>query len=470
MTRFGFLVAVLALVGIVVAPGTARAHSDGKVELLVVDVLTTVSGGSTTLEFTVIDADSGDVQPGYSATVVAEGPGPTQNLRLADLGGGRYATTLDLAPGQWSLLIRVDPGPAAPPAISTTTHAVVDVAAGSAQVSDVEVAPVEFAAAPVDQVDVRVEVSRQYDQPTELYVPVMVYVSDPLTGELRTDIVHEVVVRPTNAVGGDGGLFTLAADVAGVGGTYRGIAILPHEGVWTLEVSVNDPAPLEGRDGVPAVVFGTGSLEVSVSGGILDSARGVYDPLRERVNDRSGAYVRGVIVFWLHSLASFGWVLAVTLLGLLGVPRSRRWFSEHSLTQLDIRFPTIQTATRWLLVVSVATGGVNIVSEMAYGLPLSGDELDRVSRLPYASPYLLAFAAKMAVFAGMVALSIGISRAARRARDDWPVAGEADHEVVASGVPAQTRLLAFAASTGLIVLAVTALKYTHLIIEAFRAR
>lgn len=462
---------LLVAVALVALPGVAWAHSDGKVELLVVDVHTATSGESTTLEFTVIDADSGDVQPGYSATAVAEGPGPTQNLRLADLGGGRYATALDLAPGRWSILIRVDPGPAAPPAISTTTHVEVDVAGGIARVSDVEVAPVEYDAAQVDQLDVRIEISRQYDQPSELYVPVMVYVSDPLTGELHTESIHEVVVRPTNVIGEDGGLFTMGADVAGVGGTYRGIVILPHEGVWTLEVSVNDPPPLEGRDGVPAVVFGTSSLEVSVSGGILDSARGVYDPLRERVNDRSGAYIRGVIVFWIHSLSSFGWVVAITLLGLLGVPRSRRWLSEHSLTQLDIRFPTIQTVARWLLVVSVATGGINIVSEMAYGLPLSGDEVERVGRLPYASPYLLAFAAKMAIFALMVVLSISISRSARRARDTWPAPGEdVGDEAVASAGPAQARLLAFAASTGLIVLAVTALKYTHLVIEAFRAR
>lgn len=321
--------------------------------------------------------------------------------------------------------------------------------------------------------EVVVEISRQYDQPTSLYVPISVTVLEQRTGQ-PAEIVHEVVVRPTNSVGEDGGLFYLASDVAGHGGRYRGIVILPHEGEWTLEVAVNDAPPLRGRGGVPPEQLATTSLEVSVTGGILNSALGVQDPLRERLTGESGRYLQAVITFWIHTLASLGWTLTILALAVLGSVRMRGWLSADLVNRADARLGTLVRTSLWLLAVTVATGGVNIAREMAYRVPTSFAQFDRVAPLPYARPYLLAFMIKMALFAGMVGLSVVIIRRSRATSASWL------DDVVPAGLEtgghappapmASSATVAFLASAGLLLLSVTAVKYLHLVIEAFRAR
>lgn len=377
-----------------------------------------------------------------------------------------------------------------------------------------QTAPTTGAAVKVD-----IRVRRQYDLPSPLYVPVDVALTDAGTGR-PVDGNYDVYVKPTNLAGEDVDAVGLDPSEAGsLPGRYNGIVILPHGGNWTLQATVARPNP----SGKGAVTVAAASLDVSVVGGVLGSTKGVEDPLRGRLERSGGKYARSVVVLWLHTLLAIGWFACVAVLGLLAVPQGRRLLSTNGVGMLDCRLETLVRVTAWLTALIVATGVLNMRTELAYAAPLSAKQWHVVSKLPYARPYLLSFAAKLALFATMVALVVPVVRSARRlaavdgagrdldltefdrrrpgatpARREpepvratvpaGPVADAAvgialthrptlwdDDDPVVADRPAgsdgpRRALVAFFTAGPALLLAVTIMKYAHLLVEAYRAR
>jgi hypothetical protein len=387
------------------------------------------------------------------------------------------------------------------------------------------------AAAQPRHVIVQIKLSRQYDLPSPLYVPMQVIVTDPATGKPTTSVIDEVVVRPTNAAGEQVETFTLASDVAGQGGIYSGVVIVPHGGNWTLVAVVRDLPPASGRKaGQAPVIFGQATLDFSVNGGVLQSSAGVADPLRRSLGTGATKYAQGIAVLWVHTLLAMGWAGCVGLIAALAFPRSRQWLSSVGANFADRNLDRLIRATWWLAGLIVATGIYNIVTQLAYKLPLSSSQLSTILKLPYARPYLAAFAVKLSIFAVLLIASVPVMRRARQlatvADLSDPVApADRDDEQPVRAVPtaAGRRTPAKAASAGKagngrttatlvkprprpslwdddddeedrrlrlargtggpvapagaflvgipgLLLAVTIMKYLHLVIEAFKAR
>ena len=62
----------------------------------------------------------------------------------------------------------------------------------------------------------------------------------------------------------------------------------------------------------------------------------------------------------------------------------------------------------------VGTGIYNLVNSVAYRVPLSPDQVTRLFRLPYAQPYYLSLAVKLAAYAVMIGATIPLIAEARR--------------------------------------------------------
>jgi hypothetical protein len=215
-----------------------------------------------------------------------------------------------------------------------------------------------------------------------------------------------------------------------------------------------------------------GSLN-SASGGVAQQARGAR-PLE-------------VAVLAAHTFLALGWGLAVALLALLTLPFGRRLLSEDGANALDRHLPFLVRSIWWITGLVVLTGVYNLTNSVPYRVPLSPAGAHRVFRLPYGEPYYLTLAVKLIAYAAMIAATIPLMVQARRRATHWP--GRPDHATEspaqeAASDPWEDRHPALVAIeqiegsvlpfvvlfTGgtVIIVAVTLLKYLHLISEAVR--
>ena len=404
--RFG---AVMALALTIMWPTPASAHTAGKVQLWLDRIALHFEGGRDwTVSVDLIDADSGTPQPGFDVAV--EGSDDAGHslapVALTDAGGGSYTGELAVDPGKWSLTVRAQSRPGGVAAIPLQKpQALVlepgrDVAVGSA--SPLVIAPGD-AARPA--LNVRIERADRQGR-SALFLPVRVTVTEGDAGS-PPSADHVVFAAARNNRGDEAGPFELGTlELEGQRGVHEGFVILPYGGTWTIDVAVND-ARVE--PGTPAVLLGRGSADLAVDAPVPPAgaaAAGSGDsPQGEPV---------GVAVLWVHTMVALLWAIAVALLALLALPRGRRFLSEYGTNLLDGRLDRIARAAWWLTGLVVATGVYNLVETVAYRVPLSPDQATRLFRLPYAQPYYLALAVKLAAYAVMIGVTIPLIREARR--------------------------------------------------------
>jgi hypothetical protein len=124
-----------------------------------------------------------------------------------------------------------------------------------------------------------------------------------------------------------------------------------------------------------------------------------------------------VLLLQAHVVAATGWLVAVTVVAFLAVPRLRRMLSPWTLYRLDLRLYAVN-GLMWVLFGSVlVTGTFLLGTQSAYGMPWSKAAWDSVIKLPYASIYFTALFVKVGVFLAMAAASAVLSvEAARQGR------------------------------------------------------
>jgi hypothetical protein len=288
-----------------------------------------------------------------------------------------------------------------------------------------------------------------------------------LSSALAVNLKVTVTGRDTGAVPADDfEVYSFAEPVAGaatevfpcaqehdnspevVRGVYLCTVLLNHGGRWRFHSVVN------ARRANPAdrpVALGRAETP-------LDIATGEIAPAVD-VNRIKGRLVE-VMLLWGHAAAAGVWLLATGLVAALALPALRRRLSTFGLHRLEDRFAVLVKCLWAATGVLIASGTYLLVNQTAYETPFSSSRLDAVFRLPYGKPYFLALAAKLAVYAVMVAASAVLLREARRQL-------RAGDTVM---IPASVRVgtLTLVGGTVGLSLSITLLKYFHELIEAAR--
>ncbi len=448
----------LALAVLVALATPGWAHSGGRVQLFVDRLnLHSVAGNDWTVSVTLVDADSGTPAPGFD--VVAEADAAAGTLTLSDHGAGHYSAPFTAAPGKRDIAIRAETQPGGTPGVPLRkVYSVVlepgkDVAIGAGSgrsgfglaVPAVSIAvtaailgwflvsrrrrsavlavallgivlhggarPAEATEKPSD-VRVRVERSDKVGQ-TPLWIPVRVTVTEGDGGQ-PLPVDHLVFAAARNSRGDEAGPFSigpLEANDPSAKGIHQGFVIVPYGGSWTITALAKTA---HADPGVASEVLGRGTADLVVDAPVAagaGAAAAAGTPDSEPL---------GVAVLWVHTLVAIAWAIFIALLALLALPAGRRFLSEGG-NVLDGHLDKIARAAWWTTGLVVASGIYNMVNSVAYRVPLSPDQVSRLFRLPYAKPYYLSLAVKLAAYAVMIGATVPlIAEARRRAAVDGP--------------------------------------------------
>lgn len=392
---------------------SALAHVAGVLQLHIAELrLTPETTGSTTIDAYVVDTDSGRAAPGFglTATAVDSNGRSGGKTELADQGNGHYRNSFELPPGKWTVKVDAGPGLSGASAVPTSKSATVEVTSATA-VPGPSGSP---AGAPArGRYRVMVQIMSPEEalaaQPSSLYVPVKVSVSDAASGE-PVGPEQDVAVTPKNAQGEVAEGFPLAypwKDNTGSPGVYKGWVILPHGGQWTLVASVNDKTT--------KVSLGVGTVDTTVEGPALESYTKLgLNPKQLTANQRTIKKVGSIVFLWSHTMFALTWGVLIGLLALLAVPKGRRLLSLRTSNFLDSHMTGLVRGAMWATALVIGTGTVNLLQETVYKVPVSPSQAQKVFELPYAKPYFLALGTKLTAYLLMVLASVPLVLAARR--------------------------------------------------------
>jgi hypothetical protein len=231
-------------------------------------------------------------------------------------------------------------------------------------------------------------------------------------------------------------------------GLYMCTVLIDHGGRWTFSGVVNQR---RANAADPLVALGRAERAFDIDTG--EVAAGV-----------GAAAVKGraveVALLWGHTAAAGAWLLFTALIAALALPAMRTRLSPFGLHRLEERFDLLVKSTWTATGLLVGSGTYLLLNQTAYETPFSSARMDAVFRLPYGKPYFLTLAAKLVVYAVMLAASTALLREARRRLRVAVVAGPV-------GVRVGTPVLV--AGTVVLSLSITLLKYFHELIEAARA-
>ena len=460
--KSGIVAVGMALAVLVALASPAGAHSgDGRVQLFVDRIdLHSVGGNEWAVSVTLVDADSGTPASGFD--VIAEGDAAaeplTLHVTLHDDGAGHYSALFTAAPGKHDVAIRAETQPGGTPGVPLRkTYSVVlepgkdiTIAAGSSgsglglpavaiavtavilgllvvrrrrQPAVVAVAvvvagiaclggarPAEAAEEPAEA-RVKIERSDKVGQ-TPLWIPVRVMVTDG-DSERPLPVDHLVFAAARNSQGDEAGPFTLGpleANDPAAKGIHQGFVIVPYGGPWTVTALAKTA---HADPGVASEVLGRGTAEMVVDAPVSAAAAAAAS-----TSTPTGQPLE-VVVLWAHTIVAIAWACVIALLALLALPAGRRLLSEGG-SVLDGHLDKIARAAWWTAGLVVVTGIYNMFNSVAYRVPLSPDQVDRLFRLPYAKPYYLSLTVKLVAYAVMLGATIPLIAEARRraAMDD----------------------------------------------------
>jgi hypothetical protein len=443
----------LALAVAVASATPGWSHSGGRVQLFVDRLnLHSVAGNDWTVSVTLVDADSGTPAPGFD--VVAEADPAAGALTLSDQGAGQYSAPFTAAPGKKDIAIRAETQPGGTPGVplrkvySVMLEPGKDVAIGAGSgrsgfglaVPAVSIAvtaailgwflvsrrrrsalvavalagivlhggarPAEATETPSD-VRVGVERSDKVGQ-TPLWIPVRVTVTEG-EGRRPLSVDHLVFAAARNNRGDEAGPFSLGpleANDPNAKGIHQGFVIVPYGGSWTITALAKTA---HADPGVQSTVLGRATADMVVDAPL--AAAGSTGAAT--VPGKPDSEPLGAAVLWVHTMVAIAWAIVVALLALLALPAGRRFLSEGG-NVLDGHLDKIARAAWWTTGLVVASGIYNMVNSVAYRVPLSPDQVSRLFRLPYAKPYYLSLAVKLAAYAVMIGATVPLIAAARR--------------------------------------------------------
>jgi len=218
---------------------------------------------------------------------------------------------------------------------------------------------------------------------------------------------HLVFAAARNGRGDEAGPFSvgpLEANDPSAKGIHQGFVIVPYGGSWTITALAKTA---HADPGVASAVLGRGTADMVVDAPVATGAGAAA------AGGAPDSEPLGVAVLWVHSMVAIVWAIFIALLALLALPAGRRFLSEGG-NVLDGHLDKIARAAWWTTGLVVASGIYNMVNSVAYRVPLSPDQVSRLFRLPYAKPYYLSLAVKLAAYAVMIGATVPLIAEARR--------------------------------------------------------
>jgi hypothetical protein len=401
--------AVLALMCVsLTAPASpASAHDDGGVFQPIVGDFVIEGAASPTgrsVWIRVVDADSGAPAQGVAATA-STGGGTSP---LEEVGLGYFSGEVGLAPGRGSVTISLRSTPGGLLIRKFTRSWTVDVppvgerkvVAGAGKAADLEAA---------EHSPVRTARAAAAEKGKNLALELEAVEDRTLASPLYVSLHAKVKVRATGALDPtEHGVYGWAVDESGAttefvkfrpldvvdpgyaAGTYGGVVILPHGGKWSMNADVLE---LQRSPSDPPIQILSGQLPVERTGPSLQRSGAAEDRL-----SAVRANLTNTIILALHSLAAAAWGAILAALALLAFQRGRA-LSPWARNALERHLDGLVRAAWFLAVAVYVTGVYNLYRESPYGVPSSVVEIQRLLRLPFARPYFLALAIKLAGYA-----------------------------------------------------------------------
>lgn len=189
-------------------------------------------------------------------------------------------------------------------------------------------------------------------------------------------------------------------------GVYRCSYVVDRPDVWTFEVTVNKLA--QGTRVVRlAQIQGTFPVNDAV---VL---AGDFRGLRYVVEGSTFE----VFLLQAHFASASVWLLMITVMAFLAVPRLRRMCSVLTLHTLEVRRGFL-VSVMWAMFATVLGTGIYLLrTQTAYEAPWSKSAWDNITKLPYASMYFTTLYVKILLFVLMAGASVVLMmEAARQAR------------------------------------------------------
>jgi hypothetical protein len=414
--------AVLTTTLVVAVMAPAAAHDTGglfqpQVADLVIDAAASPAGRDIWLR--VVDADSGEPAEGMRAMVSTPGAATA----LTEIGLGYFNGSVVLAPGPAVLTVTVSAGPGSPLTRTLTKSWTLEVpplgepkvvtGAGrreglDAAAHDPRHAALVAGAERGKGLDVILEAVEDPGLASPLYVRVHARVQTRGTGRLDAT-PYEVYGWATDGTGTATEFVRFSpldvVDPSFAAGVYGGVVILSHGGPWTVKAALLE---VRNRPHDAPVAVTAGELAVTRSGPALAGAQaGAARLARPRAN------IFNTVVLGLHSLSAAAWALVLAALFVLTYERGRA-LSAWARTGLEQNLDRLVRAAWVTTFLVVWTGIHNLYRESPYRrIPTSWSSLQTLLRLPYARPYYLALALKLAAYSLLLLCSTRLIRKAR---------------------------------------------------------
>lgn len=185
-------------------------------------------------------------------------------------------------------------------------------------------------------------------------------------------------------------------------GVYYCTVILDHGGAWDFVAVVSEKSG--SADAPVPVAQASVPFELASNQVVPDEVPG----------SEISASPWDVGVLFGHTSVAIAWFLCVTLLVALALRPARQFLSAAGLHRLERRFDLLVKAT-WISTGLVLGSGTYLtLNKTAYTTPFSSSSIEAVFKLPYARPYFLALAAKIALYILMAVATFPLVRGAQR--------------------------------------------------------
>jgi hypothetical protein len=187
-------------------------------------------------------------------------------------------------------------------------------------------------------------------------------------------------------------------------GVYDCIVYVDHGGPWTFTALVSKERS-DSKQAPVALAHASVGFDLPVG----EVARG-----KELQTAALKAKPANIALLLGHTGVAFAWFACVALLIVLALPGGRRFLSPSGCHRLERNLDQIVKVTAVATGLVLASGIYLTLKQTAYKTPFSSKAVHAAFTLPWAKPYFLTLAVKIALYLAMAAATVPLVQGARK--------------------------------------------------------